>query len=73
MDQAYSLIPESRMSTALKKTLSKPLSLVDREFGPMELRVALTTLVGSAYSLEEDPVNRMLNFHLKSTYKKFVR
>lgn len=69
----YSLIPESQMNPALKLTLEKQLPIVDRELGPMTLREALITLVGPAFSLSHDPVNRFVNFELKSSYQKFIK
>ena len=61
----YSLVPEDRQSHALKTTLSKPLPAVDRNFGPMTLKDALTTLAGPAFYLVQDPLNRMVDFRVK--------
>jgi conjugative transfer region protein (TIGR03748 family) len=61
----YSLIDNKYQSDALKTTLTKPLPLIDRDFGPMRLKVALTTLAGSAFYLDSDPINRTVNFKLK--------
>lgn len=66
----YSLIEKARMSDALKIVLGKPLPLVDRDFGPMSLKDCLQTLVGPAFSLEQNPINRTVNFNLKSSYAK---
>lgn len=64
----YSLVPAEKMSHALTTTLSKPLPAVDRDFGPMSLKDALTTLAGPAFYLVQDPLNRMVDFRVKSQY-----
>ncbi|MEO8964504.1 MAG: hypothetical protein ABI370_07525 [Gammaproteobacteria bacterium] len=69
----YSLRPENEMSTAFKITLSKPLPIIDRELGPMPLSDSLITLAGPAFHLTEDPVNRIVDFKLKSGYQKYIR
>ena len=61
----YSLVDETRQTDALKKTLTKPLPLIDRNFGPMSLRDALITLAGPAFTLMSDSLNREVNFKLK--------
>jgi conjugative transfer region protein (TIGR03748 family) len=66
----YSLIAANQRSTDLKNTLQKPLPLVDRGFGPMTLRDALTTLIGPAFALAEDPLNREVDFRLKPNFSK---
>lgn len=68
----YSLIPEAKQSQSLKLTLSKPLPAIDRDFGPMVLKDALITLAGSAFSLEQDPLNRQINFKLKPEYARYL-
>jgi conjugative transfer region protein (TIGR03748 family) len=64
----YSLLPVGRMSSALKSTLAKPLPAIDRDFGPMSLKEGLTTLAGPAFYLVQDPLNRMVDFRVKSQY-----
>jgi type IV pili sensor histidine kinase/response regulator len=39
-----------------------PLPAAHRALGPMPLRLALTTLAGSAFVLVEDPVHRLVSF-----------
>ena len=56
------------MSSYLKTTLAKPLPAIDRDFGPMSLKDGLTTLVGSAFYLVQDPLNRMVDFRVKPQY-----
>lgn len=68
----YSLIQESKMSSALKNILEKPLPIIDHELGPLALSDALQTLVGPAFVLKQDPVNRVVDFKLKSEYLRFV-
>jgi len=69
----YSLVIEVQRSPALKNTLQKPLPLIDREFGPMPLRDALTTLIGPAFTLIEDPLNREIDFQLKPNFSHKLR
>jgi conjugative transfer region protein (TIGR03748 family) len=66
----YSLVDDNKMNAALKITLTKPLPLVDRNFGPMSLADALNTLAGPAFNLEHDPITRTINFSLKKEYLK---
>lgn len=68
----YGLIDESKQSPALKNTLKKPLPVIDRNFGPMSLKDALTTLAGPAFILMQDPLNREVDFKLKpaATWRK---
>lgn len=68
----YSLIDEGKQSPALKNTLRKPLPIIDRNFGPMSLKDALTTLAGPAFTLVHDPLNREVDFKLKpaATWRK---
>lgn len=65
----YSLIDDNKRSDELKNTLSKPLPTVDRDFGPMSLKDGLSTLIGPAYSLVHDPLNRTINFDLKPQFR----
>ncbi len=69
----YSLIADNKMNKALKITLTKPLPIIDRELGPMSLKEGLTTLAGVAFTLYQDPVNRVIDFKLKPTYQKFLQ
>lgn len=66
----YSMVQDSQMSEPLKNMLVKPLPVIDREVGPMSLKNALSILVGSAFNLQQDTVNRTVNFHLKPVYLK---
>jgi conjugative transfer region protein (TIGR03748 family) len=52
--------------------LSQPLPLVHRKLGPMTLRDALKTLAGKTYILIEDPVHRLVSFHLRDEYRQYV-
>jgi len=61
----YSFVDINKRNESLKITLSKPLPLIDRDFGPMSLKDALTTLMGPAFTLTSDPVSRTVNFKLK--------
>ncbi len=66
----YSLILTDQMSHALKITLTKPLPAIYRDFGPMPLKDALTTLAGPAFYLVQDPLNRRVNFKIKPQYMR---
>lgn len=66
----YSLVDKNNMQPALQTILTKPLPLIDRELGPMSLKDGLLTLVGPAFSLEKDLINRTVNFKLKPVYAK---
>lgn len=69
----YSLADTTKQSPALKNTLTKPLPLIDRNFGPMPLKDALITLAGPAFSLLQDPLNREVNFSVKPSFNKYGR
>lgn len=64
----YSLTPTNRMSQPLKTLLSKTLPAVDRDFGPMSLKDALSTLAGPAFYLVQDPLNRLVDFRVKRQF-----
>jgi conjugative transfer region protein (TIGR03748 family) len=68
----YSLVSAEKMSHALTITLSKPLPAVDRDFGPMPLKEGLATLTGPAFYSVQDPLNRVVNFRVKSQYVHFA-
>lgn len=61
----YSLVPEAQMNTAFKNTLQKPLPLIDRNLGPVSLQSALKILVGPAFNLKTDTLNRTIDFTVK--------
>jgi conjugative transfer region protein (TIGR03748 family) len=63
----YSLVDETRQSPSLKNTLKKQLPVIDRNFGPMSLKDALSTLAGPAFTLMQDPLNREVNFKINTT------
>ena len=64
----YRLIPETKQSAELKLTLSKPLPAIDRDFGPMQLKNGLSTLVGPVFILVSDPLNRWVNFSVRPSF-----
>ena len=66
----YSLVARDHMNNALRTTITKPLPAVDRQFGPIALDVGLVTLAGPAFSLIQDPINRTVDFKLKTSYSK---
>lgn len=68
----YSLLPDDQISHALKTTLAKPLPAIDRDFGPMSLKEALTTLIGPAFYLKQDPLNRTVDFRVKPLYARLA-
>lgn len=65
----YSLIAPQKMNSALKNTLSKTLPAIDRNLEPMTLADALTVLIGSAFTLVYDPLNRTVDFHVKPQFR----
>lgn len=66
----YSLVSNECMNKAFKMTLTKPLPAIDRHFGPMPLKDALTTLMGHAFFLVQDPLNRIIDFRVKPQFVK---
>lgn len=64
----YSLVPYTQMSQSLRNTLTMSLPAVDRNFGPMSLRDALTTLAGPAFDLVQNKLNRTVNFRVKAAF-----
>ena len=46
---------------------------VDRNFGPISLLDGLSTLVGQAFFVLDDPVHRKIFFHLKPDYQKIYQ
>lgn len=60
----YSLVAINQQSSELKSTLAKPLPAIDRDFGPMTLQDALSTLAGPSFALTQDALNRTVNFKL---------
>jgi type IV pili sensor histidine kinase/response regulator len=61
-DSGYRLAPSAAADPAREAVLALPLPTVHRELGPMVLRSVLTTLVGPAYRLVEDPWHRLVSF-----------
>ncbi len=64
----YGLVDKKQRDHQLRTILTKPLPAVDRNFGPMPLDVALTTLVGPAFTLVHDPINRTINLTVKPQF-----
>lgn len=69
----YSLIPEEKMSVALKTIMSKPLPAIDREIGPVSLKDALKVLAGPAFYIKQDVISRTINFGLKPDLKRITQ
>lgn len=65
----YALVESKQQSSDLKNTLKKPLPLVDRDLGPIALKQALELLVGPAFDLTIDPLNRTINFQVKTEFE----
>lgn len=61
-NSGYRLAPSAAAEPAREAVLALPLPAVHREFAPMALRSILTTLVGPAYRLVEDPWHRLVSF-----------
>lgn len=69
----YSLVAPEKQSGDVKNTLQKPVPPINRSLGPMSLRNALLTLMGPAFTLIDDPLNREINFKVKSAYTHHAR
>lgn len=65
----YSLVKTK--TCELKMLMQKSLPEIDRHFGFMRLRNGLQTLAGEPYQLEVNPVERVINFQLKSSYRHY--
>lgn len=63
----YALAPN--LSLDVQHTLSKPLPLIDRTLGPMALNDALLALIGPAFNVEQDALNRTVNFRVKPSFQ----
>ncbi len=64
----YALVETSQQTRDLQNTLKKPLPLIQRDIGPLSLRQVLTLLIGPAFHLIVDPLNRTVDFQLKSQF-----
>lgn len=64
----YGLVAQAKQSSEVKNTLQKPVPLINRHLGPLSLKNALLTLMGPAFTLMDDPLNREVNFKVKSAY-----
>ena len=69
----YSLVDDHQQGRDLRNTLKKPLPLVDRDLGPVSLRQALVILIGPAFDLAVDPLNRTVDFQLKPVFEPALR
>lgn len=65
----YRLEKTSSMSVLVQSMLKQKLPEVDRNFGPMTLQDALTTLAGDTFYLLIDPVHRLVAFKIKPQYQ----
>ncbi len=65
----YSLVETPQQSQDLQKTLQKPLPLIQRDLGPISLRKSLRVLIGPAFHLIVDPLNRTVNFQLNTNFQ----
>lgn len=68
----YCLESESEQEPGVKIILSKPIPLIDRELNSMSVKDALKTLVGEAFYFQDDPIHRIIKFHVKPEYKKLL-
>ena len=66
----YSLVDNLKQIKELQETLKKPLPFIQRNFGPLPLRQILNLLIGSPYILRIDPLNRSIDFELKTEFQK---
>ena len=58
----YRLSPQHAAERTRQSLLNLPLPEPHRTLGPMPLKTALETLVGPAFRLVEDPVQRLVSF-----------
>ncbi len=65
----YRLENPKSMSVLVQSMLKQRLPEVDRNFGPMTLQEALTTLAGESFYLLVDPVHRLVAFKIKQKYQ----
>jgi conjugative transfer region protein (TIGR03748 family) len=65
----YSLVETPQQSQDLQNTLQKPLPLIQRDLGPIPLRQSLRVLIGPAFHLIVDPLNRTINFQLNPNFQ----
>ncbi len=65
----YSLVETPQQSQDLQNTLQKPLPLVQRDLGPVPLKQILRVLIGPAFHLIVDPLNRTVNFQLNPHFE----
>lgn len=59
----YTLAPSK--NSALTMTLSKPLPLIQRELHDMTLKEALHILVGESFRIQQNPINRTVDFKVR--------
>ncbi len=64
----YALIETSQQTHDLQNTLKKPLPFMQRDLGPLSLRQILSLLIGPAFHLIIDPLNRTVDFQTKSQF-----
>lgn len=70
----YTLANESKMEKVTQDTLNKPLPLVDRNIGPMSIQNILLVLMGTQiFDIQVDFGHRLVNFKVKSKYKKLYQ
>jgi conjugative transfer region protein (TIGR03748 family) len=64
----YALVETRQQTRDLQNTLKKPLPIMQRDLGPLSLRQVLTLLIGPAFHLIVDPLNRVVDFQTKSQF-----
>ena len=66
----YALVPSQDQSAAVEQTLAKPLPYSVRTLGPLQIKDALTVLMGQdVFILVIDPLHRLVNFDLNPDIK----
>ncbi len=64
----YALVPPQDQTPLVQQTLTKPLPYSVRALGPIEIKDALTVLMGqNVFILVVDPLHRLVNFDVKPT------
>ena len=69
----YALVETSQQTRDLQNTLKKPLPFMQRDLGPLSLRQVLTLLIGPAFHLIVDPLNRTVDFQTKSQFANITQ
>ncbi len=68
----YRLAANDASDPALYRLMDNTLPVAHRRLGPITLRESLELIAGPAWTLVEDPVNRLVSFDLRKKYYPFA-